>query len=715
MKTITLLFSLWAALATTAGTAAADGRPLRRFALLAGANNGGPDRVTLRYALTDAQALADVLGQLGGVAPQDRLLVSEPDPAALEAAFTEMGRRLEAARAAGDRVELLFYYSGHSDEAGLLLGGQRVGYASLRQRVDALPADVRIAIVDACASGALTRPKGGQRRPPFLLDAATRVRGYAILTSASADESAQESDRIGGSFFTHALLSGLRGAADMTGDGRVTLNEAYQFAYHETLARTEQTRLGAQHPSYDLNLSGQGDVVLTDVRSTGAGLVLDKGLSGRLYVRDAEGHLVAELNKPAGRAMELGFEAGRYRVTLDQAGALARADLDLADGAHRPLAAADFTPIEGELAVARGGVATATQAEVVPANLGIVPGLDTNAGRPVINHVSVSLLVGSGYALDGFEVGGVGVTREAGVDGVQVGGVFAIDQGDLDGAQIGGAFTLTRGAVDGVQVGGAFNLASGAVDGAQIGGAFNYAGDALDGLQVGGAFNYVGGRLDGLQVAGAVNTARGPLTGAQLSGLANTAGDVEGAQISVVNVGGHVTGLQLGIINIAETMRGAPIGLINIIGDGIHELEVGGTDITPARLSLRLGSQWFYSTWTAGARPTDDMYLIGLGLGGRVPLTPAWSVDLRATAHQILDAKNGYFENDSIDTLGRAELAVTWQVIEGLKLTAGPAYNVLVSDVRDGHDLAFGLDQLHRDGDLNVRRWPGAFVGVTVF
>ncbi|MEZ4464912.1 MAG: hypothetical protein R3F43_10540 [bacterium] len=147
-----LCCSLWAALASTAGTAHADGRALRRFALLAGANNGALTGSRCATPSTDARALADVLGQLGGVAPEDRLLVTEPDPAALEAAFTEMGRRLQAALAAGDRVELLFYYSGHSDESGLLLGGQRVGYATLRQRVDALPADVRIAIVDACAS-----------------------------------------------------------------------------------------------------------------------------------------------------------------------------------------------------------------------------------------------------------------------------------------------------------------------------------------------------------------------------------------------------------------------------------------------------------------------------------------------------------------------------------------------------------------------------------
>ena len=97
------------------------------------------------------------------------------------------------------------------------------------------------------------------------------MRGHAFLTSSSEDEAAQESDRIGASFFTHYLVSGLRGAADVTGEGKVSLNEAYQFAFHETLGRTSETQVGAQHPAYDIELSGTGDVVMTDLRQTSAG------------------------------------------------------------------------------------------------------------------------------------------------------------------------------------------------------------------------------------------------------------------------------------------------------------------------------------------------------------------------------------------------------------------------------------------------------------
>ena len=134
-----------------------------------------------------------------------------------------------------DAPKIVVYYSGHADEKGLLLGDDRYSYRTLRDRLDQIPADVRIAVLDACSSGAFTRVKSGRPRPPFLVDESADMRGHAFLTSSAETEAAQESDRIRASYFTHFLVSGFRGAADSSGDGKVTLNEAYQFAFNETL------------------------------------------------------------------------------------------------------------------------------------------------------------------------------------------------------------------------------------------------------------------------------------------------------------------------------------------------------------------------------------------------------------------------------------------------------------------------------------------------
>ena len=306
-KTVLLLTSVLCLLGTQMAGGAS---PVRRFALAVGANFGGVERAALRYTVSDAENFARVLEEMGGLDAADSIVLQDPDLETFRQALEDLRRKVETARGEEGRTEVLVYYSGHADEQGLLLGAQRLSYQSLRQALKGIRADVHITVLDACASGTITRLKGGRRYQPFLVDASSEMRGYAFLTSGSADEAAQESDRIGASFFTHYLISGLRGAADVSGDGRVTLNEAYQFAFNETLMGTAETRAGAQHPSYDINMSGTGDVVMTDLSQIGAGLVLGEELGGRFFIRNADQQLVVELYKPAGRSVELGLEGG---------------------------------------------------------------------------------------------------------------------------------------------------------------------------------------------------------------------------------------------------------------------------------------------------------------------------------------------------------------------------------------------------------------------
>jgi hypothetical protein len=329
---------------------------LHRVALVVGANDGGGGRAQLKYAVADAERFARVLYDLGGLSPDDAIVLKQPTPHELEAAFGRMRARVDALRAGGEvRTEALVYYSGHADQAGLLLGDDRVSYRSFRGWMDALPADVRIGVIDACASGAITRIKGGRPRPPFVVDAANRMRGHAFLTSSSAGEVAQESDRIAASFFTHYLISGLRGAADLSGEGTVTLGEAYHFAFRETLGRTAETKAGAQHPSYDLQLSGTGDVVITDVRQTSARLVLADEVQGRCFVRDSEGRLVVELMKQAGRRIDLGLAPGPHEVRCQRAGEARVARAALTEGQETLLGAGDFSAGNVDRAAIRGG------------------------------------------------------------------------------------------------------------------------------------------------------------------------------------------------------------------------------------------------------------------------------------------------------------------------------------------------------------------------
>jgi hypothetical protein len=329
--------------------------PTRRFALVVGANRGAADRVPLRYAISDAERFAELVAQMGGVQAADQTVLRDPTREALVQALAQTRERVGRAKAESARVEVIVYFSGHADDRGLMLGRELLPYRELRDAIHSVGADVGITILDACASGAITRLKGGRSLPAFLTDVSQVAQGYAFLTSSSEDEAAQESERLGGSFFTHALLTGLRGGADASSDGRVTLNEAYQFAFHETLAQTTSTEGGAQHPTYDIKMAGTGDVVMTEVRQNSSSLILGTDYDGRFFVLGPKRQLVAELYKPYGRQVELGLEPGEYHVYFEQEKKLLSTSFKLGDGQRQELVREDLRQARRVPTRSRGG------------------------------------------------------------------------------------------------------------------------------------------------------------------------------------------------------------------------------------------------------------------------------------------------------------------------------------------------------------------------
>jgi hypothetical protein len=327
---------------------------IKRFIMAVGANSGGKDRAQLRYAISDAEAILQVFQDLGGVSDEDTLFLEEPNVRTFYTELAKFQSTVKKAKSEYSRVEFIFYYSGHSDEEHILLGKEKIAYKDLRETIADMDVDVRIAILDSCASGAFTRIKGGKKRQPFLLDSAYDMRGYAVLTSSSSSEASQESDLIRASFFTHYLISGMRGAADMSQDGRVTLNEAYQFAFNETLAQTTKTVSGPQHPHNHIVMSGTGDVVMTDIRKSSVVLVLGEDIHGRIFIHDAKDRLVVELTKAAGRTIELGLEEGEYRVINIPNGDVFESKIKLIDKEDFVLTPAEFTETDLEYTTPRG-------------------------------------------------------------------------------------------------------------------------------------------------------------------------------------------------------------------------------------------------------------------------------------------------------------------------------------------------------------------------
>jgi hypothetical protein len=351
-----LVASAWGAFLPRVAAGAPAELSVRRFGLFIGANKGGPGRITLRYAQEDARAVMAVLEDLGGMQTGDAKLVEQPDRAGFFREMKALGERAKGAQGQFRKVEVIVYYSGHSNEDSILLDGHRVTYSEFREAVRSIEADVRIAILDSCASGSFAQAKGVRPRTPFLMDAAYDMNGYAFMTSSSADEASQESSRLRGSFFTRNLIAGMRGAADMNLDGRITLTEAYQFAFDSTLEQTEKTAGGPQHPNYSIQMSGKGDVIITDLSRSDEMLRLGSDIGGKLYIHSRSNVLVAELNKPQGREVSIGLAEGDYRVLLIADGAIFEARASLKPGRSQALDRSRFERLQKIATRSRGDV-----------------------------------------------------------------------------------------------------------------------------------------------------------------------------------------------------------------------------------------------------------------------------------------------------------------------------------------------------------------------
>ncbi len=289
----------------------------QRFALLLGNDLGDNNTEPLLYARQDARRMRDVLVRLAGVPQEHAVVLLGRDAKSAKRALMDLEARVRDANRAGARTTLIVYYSGHARQEQLLLGETSWHLEDLRQQLHRSSATLRLAIIDACGAGAITRSKGVRKTPAFQVEstATTQAEGFVILASSSFDEDAQESDHLGGSYFTHHFLNGLQGAADSSGDGKVTLAEAYEHTYKRTVGSTADSAAGPQHPTFRYDLKGSGDFVISEYARRNEGLHLPASAPGGTYfLVDKSGVVAAEIDKAPAQERRVAVAVGAYTV-----------------------------------------------------------------------------------------------------------------------------------------------------------------------------------------------------------------------------------------------------------------------------------------------------------------------------------------------------------------------------------------------------------------
>jgi hypothetical protein len=336
----------------------AQALPANTWVVSIGENHGSASDVELLYAERDAKEMADALRQHGRVSSR-RMSVLLGEPAdTVRRTLQEVNVAIRAVAQQSDATALVVFYSGHADAEALHMDGSTFALQEIKTLVEGSPASMRLLIVDACRSGTFTRVKGVAPAPSFPIDVQSEVapEGVAIITSSAANESSQESDALRGSFFTNHFVNALRGAADKNSDGKVTLNEAYAYAYTQTLRSSGQT-MALQHPTYSWTLKGRDQLVLStpgETQGRMGRLRLDGGSSYLIMEKGEGGPIIAELSTP-GEMTDILLPAGHYFVQRREPNEYREYDLILSAGGEASLANLRYRAVRYDQLVRRRG------------------------------------------------------------------------------------------------------------------------------------------------------------------------------------------------------------------------------------------------------------------------------------------------------------------------------------------------------------------------
>jgi hypothetical protein len=293
-----------------------------------------PQVVPLRFADDDAFSVHELGKALGrrsyllampdpDTSARFPALIGEARPPSLRElgqVVQELAAELAAAHKAGEETSVILFYSGHGTLAEngqgslAMLDGELTRQRLYDDVLARLPARYVHVLVDACHAESVVRPRDGRALATTISAGAASayVTGItlarfpnvgAIISSASANQ-AHEWEVYQGGVFTHEVLSGLRGAADVNGDRRVEYSElaAFLAAANRSVADPRARLDSVVKPPL-----ANPRVPVVDL--TGArGFAHLKGRPsplGAFFIEDAEGTRLVDLRAEPGYSVEV--------------------------------------------------------------------------------------------------------------------------------------------------------------------------------------------------------------------------------------------------------------------------------------------------------------------------------------------------------------------------------------------------------------------------
>lgn len=229
--------------------------------------NAYPKVPPLKFAADDARAFRDHLVDRTGIPPENVTLLLDEE-ATLGKLRSVLGTHLK--NKAGKEDMVILFFAGHGATERDVMSPDGDGLEKYLLPFDADPKDLYasalpmreiahifqrirserlIFLVDACYSGAsggrtIAAPGFRANLTDAFLDRVAGGRGTIILSASAANEVSVEKEEFGHGVFTHFLLQGLEGVADVDKDGLITVDEIYAYVSKHVPQATDQE----QHP-----------------------------------------------------------------------------------------------------------------------------------------------------------------------------------------------------------------------------------------------------------------------------------------------------------------------------------------------------------------------------------------------------------------------------------------------------------------------------------
>jgi hypothetical protein len=193
---------------------------------------------SLKFTDDDAYRLHGFLkSPEGGALPDDQINLLIDEDATKESILNTLEN---VSKKANESDVIIFYFSGHGLPGSFLphdYDGEQlvVEHDAIRSILEESDAKAKIVIADACHSGSFKAEKGQSFET--ILDTYYNAfnkssGGFVLILSSKAEETSIESNGLRQGIFSHFLIRGLKGAANINADELITIDELFDYVHN---------------------------------------------------------------------------------------------------------------------------------------------------------------------------------------------------------------------------------------------------------------------------------------------------------------------------------------------------------------------------------------------------------------------------------------------------------------------------------------------------